>query len=369
MSASAMPRRASTLWAAALIGCSGAQVGGAGEAPTGSSTASATAEATAPRARRASRRAPTKGFLHDGVAERNLLRTWIVQNDPLVYAEGRTPIAKAPRQQQRAVQAIVVEQVGEYLRVVLDGHDVRLMFLAPPSCTGLAVKRAVSLSTVPDAPPPEGEGVRLAAGVLLVQSEVRGAAHDVQGDADGVLFDGWLDDDAIDRAFVAAPFVAGKPDGLVLHDALVTDSEGQLITRLPRLLTPGAPNAFELLVETGAKTKPGFKQITYKNKSVEIRGWVRDADYQPLPPDAPITTHGSGWGDGGAMSGHATARLRPGDRILDEEGALVGVVKNETTFYMRDRPCVEVERVAGWIHVTGIGFVLAYARFVDVRPR
>lgn len=362
-----MWRRIWALSAAVLVACASAKDPIA-ERPTSSASAASDDR----RAPTTTRREPAEDLLDDGVAERHPLRAWLVKNDPLVFAEGRPPIARSVVERMpHPVQAIVVDQVGDQLRVLLDGHDVRLLVLVPPACTALVVKRAAWLSGTAGAPPSEDEGVRLAPGVLLEETEVRGPAHRVRGEADGVPFEGWLDAAAVDQAFVAAPFVAGRADGLVVHGAAVTDATGQLITHLP-LPFSGAPREFELRVETGSRASTGKTFITYKSKSVEVRGFVRDEDYKPLPPDAGISTHGTGWGDGGGMSGFTTKRLAPGTSLFDEEGARVGKVKNESTLYLIDRPVPGTPAealVAGWIHSNGIGFVRVRARQEDLGQR
>jgi hypothetical protein len=152
----------------------------------------------------------------------------------------------------------------------------------------------------------------------------------------------------------------------------VTDGRGTVLTRLPAPGDPSAKPDLTLDVETRPGGPPGFQGIVYRNKSVELRGFVAAKDYAPKPDGDGISLHGFGWGDGGGMSDTDTAELRPGTPLLDEEGAPVGKVKDDTTLYLQGRAPKAAKPgtlVAGWVHVTGIGFVTVRARVEDLRPR
>ncbi|MFO0619654.1 MAG: hypothetical protein U0414_44130 [Polyangiaceae bacterium] len=353
------------LLALSLMGCR-AHSAAEAPAPLGSTAPSASSIATT-----TTRREPPEDLLDEGVASRHPLRAWIVRNDPLVFAEGRAPIAKNALPMSHAVQGIVVEQVGDLLRVVLEGPDVRLVVLAPPACTSVVVSRPAWLSPKPGAAPSDDAGIRLAPGVRVEDRETSGTSHLVDGEAEGVKFKGWIDAAALDRAFVTGPFVESNVDGLVREGATVTDASGTVVATLPSPFDPSAKGDLTLPVETRANAKPGFASIVYRNEAVEVRGYVRTDDYRPAPTLDAITTSGTGWGDGGGMSDTEKAKLRHDTRLLDEEGAPIGKVRNESTFYLaetRPRDARPDTRIEGWIHVTGLGFVTVHVRLDDLRP-
>lgn len=330
--------------------------------PTALATASASATTT-------TRREPPADPLDGRAGDRTALRAWITRSTELVFGEMDEPFAK---NQQLAlahpIEAIVVDQVGQRMRVVIEGKDLRLVVLVPPSSTAIVPKRSVWLAWNETDPPSESDGIRIGPGVVLEELASTRTRMRAQGMADGVRFEGWIDADALDRAFVHGPFAQGKPDGLAREGAEVLEPGGKIITRLPRY-GDGAP-ALEIPVETVPGAPSGLVRIVFRAPTIELRGLVRAADWRALGPDEGVSTHGSGWGDGGGMSDTPTALIEPGAMLFDRDDAPVGKIKRESTVYFIDRPVKDDPtpfRV--WIHATGLGFVTVYVHPQDLRPR
>jgi hypothetical protein len=339
---------------------------GCASAPASTTPPDVSASSVSSARERTTGRALPVDHLDGKAGDRTGLRAWVQRSTEIVFREGAEPIAKMPSQGIRPIEAIVVEQRGQNLRVVLEGHDVRLLVLVPPDSLALVTKKPVRLAWGRDEAPPEVDGVRLAPGVPL---EEIAFSHDrirVKGIADDVAFEGWIDGDATDRAFVHGRFDGGDPDGLVREGADLLDVNGKIIVRVPTF------GGHELVVPvvTVPGAPAGLVRVIFTGPSIEVRGLVHAADWKARDPGDGLSLHGSGWGDGGGMSDTPTAQIVAGASLFDADGAVVGKMKSEETVYLQARPVKnDATRIRAWVHMTSLGFVTVYVQPDDLRPR
>lgn len=327
-------------------------------------TASASASAATP-----TRREPPADPLDGHAGDRTALRAWITSNDGVTFVAGGAPVAKSPNTLAHPIEGIVVEQVGADMRLVLEGKEVRLVVLAPPRCTAMVIERPTRLARTASAPVGE-DGIRLAPGVIVTEKETQGTWHHVEGVADSMKFSGWVEEEALDRAFAHGPFPRLDATAVVREGASLFDDEGGVFARLPIFGERPSPDP-DLPAQVLPGERPSFVHVLYRSASIEVRGWVHTSDHRLLEKDEIPSIHGSGWGDGGGMSGHEIVKLSAGTLLHDDDGRHVGTVKQEDTrFYLQAKLSPDSDApLPGYIHATGLGFVTVYVHPQDLRPR